>query len=384
MRRTGTVCAVVIAFCAIAQSETARAIENVLFMRDGQSEAVEGRVAVTAADGGLLLESANGTLWALQPDEILRRSSDSRPFEPMAADDLSRDLLEQLPPGFETYKTAHYVVCYNTSKNYAAWCAALFERLYGAFTNYWSRRGIELEEPRTHLVALVFADEASYQAHAAEELGGASQGIVGYYSLQTNRMTMYDLTGVASLARSNRRRGNSPEINYVLSQPAAVPLVSTIVHEATHQIAFNCGLHTRYADIPLWVGEGLAIYFETPDLSSRKGWKGIGAVNHMRLRQFRADMRRRPPNSLADIIADDRQFRHPQRAVSAYAEAWALNYFLIRQQPKEYIAYLKMLSAKGPLEHDAPAVREAEFKRYFGSDLAQLDTEFLRYMSKVR
>jgi hypothetical protein len=89
------------------------------------------------------------------------------------------------------------------------------------------------------------------------------------------------------------------EINEMLSQPAAVPLVATIVHEATHQIAFNCGLQQRYADIPLWLCEGMAVYFEAPDLTSTRGWRGIGRVNYPRLETFRKNV----PNWREEQIA---------------------------------------------------------------------------------
>ena len=65
-------------------------------------------------------------------------------------------------------------------------------------------------------------------------------------------------------------------------------------------------------------------------------------------------------------------------------EAWALNYFLLRQRPKEFQNYIDRLSKKGPLELDEPAERLQEFKASFGSDLAALDNEFLRYMARVK
>ena len=37
---------------------------------------------------------------------------------------------------------------------------------------------------------------------------------------------------------------------------------ATIIHEVTHQVAFNCGVHTRFNDVPRWVSEGLATMFE--------------------------------------------------------------------------------------------------------------------------
>jgi len=51
------------------------------------------------------------------------------------------------------------------------------------------------------------------------------------------------------------------QIKQILAQPDALQTVSTIVHEATHQIAFNCGLHTRLSDCPVWFSEGIAMYF---------------------------------------------------------------------------------------------------------------------------
>ena len=57
-----------------------------------------------------------------------------------------------------------------------------------------------------------------------------------------------------------------------------------------------------------------------------------GAVNQVRLAGFRDYLRRgRPADSLATPISADERIRDPNRASDAHAEAWALNYFLIRQ-----------------------------------------------------
>jgi hypothetical protein len=159
--------------------------------------------------------------------------------------------------------------------------------------------------------------------------------------------------------------------------------VATIVHEATHQIAYNCGLHTRFSDCPLWFAEGIAVFFETPDLSSKRGWRGMGDINRPRLVQFRRYLRSRPDNSLETLVRDAKRFRDPQQAPDAYAEAWALTYFLIRTRPKQYVAYLKLLSTKKPLIDEGPEARLEEFENAFGK-LEALDAEFLRYMSRLR
>ncbi|NQU23584.1 MAG: DUF1570 domain-containing protein, partial [Candidatus Nealsonbacteria bacterium] len=266
---------------------------------------------------------------------------------------------------------------------YAQWCGALFERLYLAFTNYWSRKGFDLAEPEFPLVAVVFAKQDSYVKHSRPELGKAAESIIGYFSLRTNRMSMYDLTGLEALNLPTMRRSTTAQVNQILAQPDAMRTVSTIVHEATHQIAFNCGLHNRYSDCPVWFSEGIAVYFETPDLRSSKGWRGIGVLNRGRLARFQLYLRNRPADSLKTLLADDKRFHDTKLGLDAYAEAWALSYYLIRSHPRQYVDYLKMLSKKQPLLTDGPQTRLKEFEQFFG-DLEQFDAQFVRAMSKVR
>ncbi len=359
------------------------ALEHITLRRGDQQQTVSGKVAVSAQDGGLLLMAVDGTLWTIEPDELIDRKEDQRPFHPLSRDELAKQMLSELPAGFEVYLTHHYLICHNTSREYAAWCGALFERLYKAFTNFWTRKGIKLHDPEFPLVAIIFNTRESYAKFSQAELGERAPSIVGYYSLRSNRMTMYDLTGIESLRSAGDRRSSAAQINQMLAQPAAEQVVATIIHEATHQIAFNSGLQTRFADIPLWVSEGIAVYFETPDLQNAKGWRTIGAVNTSRLERFRQYLPQRPATSLKSLISDDKRMRDSRSALDAYAEAWALNYYLIRHHSKQYLAYLQMLGEKGQLLWDDPQARMKEFQAAFGDNLGQLDADFLRQMLKV-
>jgi len=362
----------------------ALALDHVSLRRDGKPVSVSGRVLTQAEDGGLLVLARDGVLWRVDPKDLIAHTKDAAPFELLSAEELGRKLLAELPRGFEIHRTSHYLICYNTSRGYAQWCGSLFERLYMAFTNFWSRKGFTLAEPDYPLVAIVFADRRSYASHAQAEIGDAAGSIIGYFNLDTNRITMYDLTGSEASRRPGDRGGSMAQVNRILAQPDAERTVATIVHEATHQIAYNCGLHARLSDCPLWFSEGIAIYFETPDLASAKGWRGIGAVNQTRLAQFADYLQRRPADSLLTLVSDDRRFRDTKRAPDAYAEAWALTYYLLRQQPKQYLAYLTLLADKGPLVWDDPATRLKEFQAAFGDDLKRLDADFVRYMGRVR
>ena len=75
---------------------------------------------------------------------------------------MSKELRDQLPKGFDVHATTHYLICHNTSRAYAQWCGALFERLYKAFHSFWAHKGFELRDPQFPLVAVVFADKPSY------------------------------------------------------------------------------------------------------------------------------------------------------------------------------------------------------------------------------
>lgn len=370
--------AVMLGWCGFAS-----AMDQVTLQRDGKETRIEGRILVTARDGGLLLETRNGVLWTITPEELVHKSSDEKPFEPLSGEELSRQLLAELPQGFEVHTTTHYLIFYNTSPAYAQWCGSLFERLYLAFTNYWGRKGFDLAKPEFPLVAVIFADQRSYGAYAKPELGDALNSIIGYFSLQSNRMVMYDLTGMEALRAGSGRAGSAGQVNRILSQPDAARLVSTIVHEATHQIAFNCGVQTRYSDCPLWFSEGIAVYFETPDLNSSKGWRNIGGVNEGRLVQWRRYLPTRPADSLKTLIQDDKRFRDTSQSLDAYGEAWALTYFLMQKYPRQYVDYLRMLSKKKPLLWDTPDERIAQFQAAFG-DLETVNRELLRYWAKAR
>ncbi len=357
-------------------------VEHVKLQRDGRVQHVVGRIEVEAQDGGLLLMDRAGTLWALQPDEISSRRSDEVPFAALTKEELIEQTLSELPDGFAVHRTAHYAILYNTNKAYAQWCGSLYERLYRGFYNYWRKRGLKLETPVMPLVAIVFENKSAYVDFARPELGESATAIVGYYSLRTNRVTTFDLTGRADLRTAQGRPRSAAIVNQILSQPLAAPTVATIIHEATHQLAYNSGLQTRYADNPLWLSEGLAIYFETPDLASSRGWRSIGTVNLTRLGQFRSDLARRSPRWLERLLTQDDQLREASTAVSSYAEAWGLCYFLARRYEEALAAYLTELSGKRPLAYDTPEQRLATFEKYFG-EVAKIEQELVTFLMEM-
>jgi hypothetical protein len=356
-----------------------RPVERIELQGDGGQRQIEGVVVVEAVDGGLLLERPDERLELVQPGDILSRTPVARP-EVESPRDLGRRILGELPPGFDLLVTKHYCICFDTSRAYAQWCGALFERLHDAFANFWRQAGIEMSPPPRPLLVVIFADRQRYEAFAARDLGAAADRVVGYYNLMTNRVTTFDLTGSAGLPRPAGQAAARAGLE-ILSSPEASGMVATLVHEATHQMAFNGGLHQRLAPVPLWLSEGVATYFETPDLASDRGWKGIGNVNTSRLERFLANNR---AGTLEQIVLGDEPFRRPDEALDAYSRAWALTFFLTQTRKAAFVGYLRTISRKEPLADDSEEERLRDFKTAFGASPADLEEPLLRYMNRLR
>lgn len=358
---------------AIAQDESELAPERVEFQLDGQQRIALGNILVEAEDGGILLKARNQTIWPLQPDEIVSRKQLDDAPDPFSRKELAASVQNELGAGFRIHETKHYIVCYNTSSNYAKWCGAMFERLHRGFNYYWDRKGLKLKKTPP-LVACVFRDKKSYEAYGRPELGKTIESILGYYSYKSNRIAMYDLTA--------GQRLNAAAITKYLRTERTV---ATVIHEATHQLAFNTGLQQRFAEIPLWLSEGLAIYFETPDLTNSKGWRTIGKVNQVRLRQFGEYARgHRRPDSLLTLVQSDDRFQKLGNARDAYAESWAFCYYLIRHHPKKFVDYLKILQKKEPLVVHSQEERIADFFAAFGKPPQEMNRDFMKRIVKLR
>lgn len=337
---------------------------------------VEGRVRVQAVDGGLLLEDRQGFLWPITASQTPVTETIEPAFTEMNRDELTASLQAEFGDGFQVVRTPHYLICTNAGPGYGEWCGQLFERLHAGFQKFWKDRLPGLEAPERPLVAIAFATRKEYQAFQITDAGGQVAAAQGYFSARTNRMVLFD----QSSDKIGGQSRTAAEIQKQARRDAGT--IATVIHEAVHQLSFNMGLQTRYADNPLWFSEGLAMYFETPDLEARSGWKTIGQINPARLDRYRSLAKQQPPE-IRSIIATDDRFRDPQTAIPAYAEAWALHFFLLRTQKGKYNNYLSVLGAKPPLKWDTPEQRVADFEAAFGS-LAEIESEQAKFMARLR
>ncbi len=365
------------------QSESSK--RSVFRFRDeaGNETSINGRVLVRASDG-LLVEDPARRLWTITSTQLDEETVTDQPFAFFDFEQLGSRLVEEgraagIEADFHVHTTDNYVIAASTPEAYSEWTSQLLERMQIAFQSYWKNRRFELTPLDSPLPVLILSNQSQFAKMAEFDRTPASANGQGYYLVTANRIVLFDLTA---------QDGDSPAttIAEVQRRTQQIPAsVATVVHEATHQIAFNRGMHRRYADNPVWLTEGMAMYFEAPDLNSRRGWSGIGKVNAARLFRFREFLKtKREPDSIETLVSDNSRFADADSAIDAYAEAWALTYFLIRTRIRDYSQYLRQISQKQPLRWSKPDERLAEFESAFGSDLASLNREFLSFMSRLR
>lgn len=343
---------------------------------EGAERELRGEVLIEAEDGGLLLMEPDQRIWLLQPAAIRDREVLAEALPMLDARELEKKLLEELPAGFRIEKTPHFLIAYNSDRQFAKWVGNLYEKLLRGYLDWWKKKhGLVWQAPEVPLVVLVFGTHEEYTRHVQRELGQPPGSMVAYYNLMTNRVALFDMT--IGLGPS----GNNRNIAEIVRSPGAVEMVTTIIHEGTHQLMFNTGMQTRFADTPLWVNEGLAMFFETPDANNPQGFRAIGQVNLPRLNRMVVWSRNRSPDSLQTLLSDDSVLRSPDSLLDRYAEAWAFNYFLLQRHGKEYAAYLEFLGNKPRMVYDSPDQRLADFQRFIDVEWTELDREFLEFLA---
>lgn len=364
-----TLLSLLIASTALTLAADPAALVRVTFTIESSKspteQTLDGRVLVKAADGGVLVEGRDGRLWTIKPDQLKSLTEQPEPFQLMTADELGASIQAELraadlPGEFDVFKTEHYVLVSNSGRPYAEWNGRIFERLLQTFRDYWKSQGVELTALDRPLAAIVLANQQQFASFAKTDGSPLSAAGVGYYSITANRIVLFDFTTLKSQVSAKTQAE-------VIKRVSTVPgSVATVVHEATHQIAFNTGLHRRYADNPVWLTEGMAMFFESADYSSKDAGKNVGRVNSSRLLRFRDYLRKRPPDSLLTLVRDNARFGQAETAPDAYPEAWALTYYLMKSRPKEFAAYLRLIADKPQLQWDAPESRLADFRTAFG------------------
>lgn len=301
-------------------------------------------------------------------------------FRPYTAAEARDALRREMGSAFEVVGTGHYIVCAPAGQGQAV--GREFEELYRSFRVYISARSFTFKDPEFPLIAIVFPDQAAFSRYASGDGITAGPNLKGYYHPVSNRIALFRTD--TSVSTRLPPTGELQSLSTRAWGTIEASLQDTIVHEATHQVAFNCGLHTRMGKNPKWAVEGLATMFESTGV--REGGSRstlMSRVNRERFVWFGNFAKtRRKPRSLGEFVSDDELFS--SATLDAYSQAWALTFFLNETRSSSYARYLQSVAKRDPLKPYGPEARLADFTQAFGNDLVQLDADFLRFMATIR
>lgn len=332
-----------------------------MFRARVDGEMLEGKPLAWSAHEMVLL-SRDGQILVFDPSKAKQGKKTSPQFFAYSMSDMKRELYREFGKEFDVTSTKHYIVVHPRGQK-DKW-ANRFEDLYRSFNHYFRVREFRPQEPPYPLVAIVYRNQAEY--YRAAEASGAPMisNTLGHYDPTTNRVLLFDSTSQAD--------GGDWTQN-----------AETIIHEATHQTAYNVGIHTRFAPTPRWLAEGLATMFEARGVWDSSHYPTRGdRVNRMRLDDFKSYLSRRQKGTLARLISSDEMFRSDPQG--AYAEAWALSFYLCETQPRLYARYLTKTAQREQFEVYSPDERIADFQDVFGGELKMFEVKFLRWMEDIK
>jgi len=227
---------------------------SLLTQAKGTPAAGPAKFMMAARIGGKVLEG-QPLAWTDQQMFLLGRDGQLYEFKPQAAQDsrktgqgfrgytvveMRNRLRKEFPNTFEISTTAHFVVVHPRGE-WSAWADRL-ETLFRSFTHSMQVRGFKIQKTQVPLVAIVFRSQREYYRYASANGTPLQPGTLGHYDPQSNRIFLFDASGNNSDWSAN---------------------AETIIHEATHQTAYNVGVHRRFAEQPRWLVEGLAMMFES-------------------------------------------------------------------------------------------------------------------------
>ena len=299
-----------------------------------------------------------------------RKQSDmkqlEKEFRPLSSASIRKKLVNEFGSKYQISVTRNFVVVHPIGES-SKW-AKPFETLYQRFRTYFTSRGVEVSEPEFPMVAVVLRTRGEFDRFL-KSYHDYDRDILGYYSPRSNRIITFDQS-------KGKKASRGGEQSWFFN-------ASTIIHEATHQSAFNTGIHSRFGPVPRWISEGLAMMFEAPGVNNSNYFSSRKKrINRERLIALKYSYKRgQVENRWVDLISGDRLFREDPNL--AYSMSWGLTFFLAESYPREYIQYLQNDARRQDFMSYSPRQRRRDFEKFFGEDHNELEARIKKFFEKL-
>ncbi len=244
-------------------------------------------------------------------------------------------------------ETQHYIVKTDTAELVCKRAAKAMEELYRAYTAIFRPD----KPPAEKAEVIIFEKRADFQKYATRLRATPRKDTLGFFRCASD--------------------GSSQIVTYK-RRASEFHTLSTLYHEATHQFIMMAVGQTNPP--PLWVNEGLAVYFEGSYM--RNGTFKTGVIPRKRLILLQNALRAGKYIRLADLV---KRGRDTYDAL-AYSEGWSLVYFFLKSNHGAYKKRFSnyFLALRDGTDHD-----EA-FQTHLTRDMARLETLWKKYFLSLK
>jgi len=333
----------------------------------------------------MLFETRDSQHLVLTKDRVVSTEKSKTPVPLWTRAELKSSLADEFGKDFKMTEANNYLIVHSCSVENAREAGRLLNRAQSAFMTYFGKQnGFRLHKTKQPLVAVVFEGRRQYVEHVSRYLGENASKTLGVYIPSVNRIFLYNAFG----GDDGRRIGVAKTFNAAFAQHLANGIldqnISTLIHEAVHQAAYNTGFHNRkIVDYPVWLVEGMAMFFENTDVNGQQGWKGGKSINPERASRFKMIQRQLKSGFLEQMLVDDSRMRNPSTAADGYALAWTFTYYLLKNHKSEYMEYVRIINARPEFTSYSRMARLKDFETAFKVPPSEIEAEFLAAAGKL-
>ena len=310
-----------------------------------------------------LVMARDGWLHTVAADsrETKLRATQDR-FEPASAMQMRNQLRSEFGRDYDVVATKNFLVVQPKGRG-DRW-PDMFENSHRAFTDYMTKRGVQVRKGRFPMVAVVLPD-ARAMYDELDRLNIDVSRVAGIYANRCNRVMTHDGGRLSDIA-------------------------ATVRHEAAHQSAFNTGVHSRVNDTPSWITEGIGQLFEPAALSTGRAGSSRriqDRVNRESLNHLRKILSLRSSEGLAwwveKLVDGDEAFRDQSSVHTAYSVAWAMMFYLAERDNDAFADILNFTATRPPFENYHRGQRRIDFERIMGTDTLTFANQLTRYLNDL-
>ncbi len=327
-------------------------VADTVFLKGGTS--VSGAIQRPVTGDGVKIKTPTGLkTYAREQIKYFRMpqlGSDSKPVlgtdhKPIMVDKMFPPTPLKMP---FTIETAHYTIKTDVSKRVAKNVAKAMEQLHKAYVKVFRPKNGKVVKKAD---VIVFDKKKDFLAYAKSIDVKPRADTLGFY---------------------RPRKGTGGEIVTYKRKDGDNHTMRTLYHEATHQfVLMLTGVKNAP---PLWVNEGLAVYFESSRW--RRGKFLTGRIPKARLAHLQKALRDREYVHLPDLIT-----RGPDTFDGlCYAESWSLVYFFVKADngrgAAKFRDYFRAL--KAGVKHSAA------FKKHLTANVPRLERQWKLFVKGLK